>query len=45
MRLLIPTEHGSFVKLQKDGSMVVHAMLPTATSAVDMKLVVARSGT
>jgi site-specific DNA recombinase len=44
VRLLVPTEHGCFVTLLKDGSMNVQGILPTATTALEMKLVVATSG-
>lgn len=37
VRLLIPTEYGSFVTLGEDGTMEVQAVLPTAVSAVEMK--------
>jgi site-specific DNA recombinase len=44
VRLLVPTEHGSFIKLHRDGSMEVQAILPTETAAVEMNLVVSKSG-
>jgi hypothetical protein len=43
-RVLVPTEHGSFVKLHQDGSMVVQAILRTDTAAVGMTMTVAKSG-
>ena len=39
--LLLPPEHGCFVKLHRDGSIEMQGILPTTTTAVEMKLVVA----
>lgn len=44
VRLLLPYEHGCFVKLHKDGSIEVQGILPTPTGAVEMKLAVAKTG-
>jgi site-specific DNA recombinase len=41
IRLLVPTEHGYFVKLMKDGSIEINALLPTETSTVELNVKVA----
>ena len=42
--LLLPAEQGCFVRLLKDGAIEVQGILPTPTTAVEMKLVVAKCG-
>jgi hypothetical protein len=40
VRLLVATEHGCFVKLHNDGAIEIQGILPTATTVVEMRMMV-----
>jgi hypothetical protein len=44
VQLLLPGEHGCFVKLHKDGGIEIQGILPTPTTTVEIRMKVAKSG-
>ena len=44
IQLLMPIEHGCFVKFLKDGSIEIQGILPTPTATVEMRMRVAKGG-
>jgi hypothetical protein len=41
--MIVAAEHGYFVRIGKDGSIEINALLPTETTPIDMKLRVVAS--